>query len=69
MNIAIYINLKSKEEMDHILLSNVLINGNDSELIIELGTFTKNIMKELIGVINYFIYSLTIYDETKALIC
>ncbi len=55
--------------MDHILLSNVLINGNDSELIIELGTFTKNIMKELIGVINYFIYSLTIYDETKALIC
>jgi hypothetical protein len=23
-------------------------------------------MKEVIGVINYFIYSLTIYDETRA---
>jgi hypothetical protein len=55
-----------KEEMNHLLLSNVLIDGNDSELIIELGTFTKNIMKEVNVVISYFIYSLTIYDETKA---
>jgi hypothetical protein len=50
--------------MNHLPLSNVLIDGNDSELIIELGTFTK-VMKEIIGVINYFIYSLTIYDETR----
>jgi hypothetical protein len=42
-----------KEEMNHLLLSNVLIDGNDSELIVELGTFTKNIMKEVIGVISY----------------
>ncbi len=62
MNVAIHINLKLKEEMNHLLLSYVLIDGNDYELIIELGTFTK-VMNEVIGVINYFIYSLTIYNE------
>jgi hypothetical protein len=51
--------------MNHLRLSNVLIDGNDDELIIELRTFTK-VMKEVIEVINYFIYSLTIYDETRA---
>ncbi len=65
MNVAIYINLKLKEEINHLPLSYVLIDGNDSELIIELGTFTK-VMNEVIGVINYFIYSLTIYNEIRA---
>jgi hypothetical protein len=40
--------------MNHLLLSNALID--DDGLITELGTFPKNIKKEVIRVIDFFIY-------------
>ncbi len=45
--------LKQKETMNHLLLSDVLIDDDDYGLFFELGTFAKNIKKEVIGVINY----------------
>jgi len=41
----------------------VLINDDDSSLNIELGTLEKNIKKEIIGVIDYFLSFLTRYDK------
>jgi len=41
----------------------VLINDDDSSLNIELGTFEKNIKKEVIGVIDSFLSFLTRYDK------
>jgi hypothetical protein len=54
--------LKLKEEMNH-LIFNVLIDDDDSSLNIELGTFEKNIKKEVIGVIDFFLSFLTRYDK------
>ncbi len=47
-------NLKFYKNMNHLLLSNALID--DDGLITELGTFPKNIKKEVIRVIDFFIY-------------
>jgi len=55
--------LKLKEEMNHLILMDVLINDDDSSLNIELGTFEKNIKKEVIGVIDSFLSFLTRYDK------
>ncbi len=57
---------KQKEAMNHLLLSNVLIDDDDYGLLFELGTFAKNVKKEVIGVINYFFSFLTRYDENRA---
>jgi hypothetical protein len=46
--------------MKHLFSSNVLINVDDYNLNIELGTFAKNIKKEVIGVIGSFISLLII---------
>jgi hypothetical protein len=42
----------------------VLANG-DSSLNIELEVFAKNMKKEVVGVIDFFLYILTRYDEKK----
>jgi hypothetical protein len=49
LNAAISMSLKLKEEMNHFLLLDVLINDDDFGLNIESGTFGKNITKEVIG--------------------
>jgi hypothetical protein len=46
--------LKLKEEMNHLHLLDALIDNDNFGLTIELGTFTKNINKETIGVIDSF---------------
>ncbi len=38
---------------------------DDSYLNIELGVFSKNMKKEVIGVIEFFLYFLTRYNEKK----
>jgi hypothetical protein len=44
--------LKLKEEMNHPFLSNALIDDDDYNLnIMKLGTFAKNIKKDIIEVI------------------
>lgn len=57
-------NLKLKKKMNHLLLLDVLIDDDDG-LIIELGTFSKNIKKEVIKVIDSFFFVLMRYDERK----
>ncbi len=61
--------LKLKEEMNHLLLSNVLIDDDDDDycLIAELGTLAKNNKKEVIGVIAFYPSFLRRYDEKKNL--
>ncbi len=59
-------NLKLKEEMNHLLLSNVLIDDDDFGLTFELRTFANNIKKEVIKVINYFLSFLIRYDLEEA---
>ncbi len=50
--------------MNHLLLSNALID--DDGLITKLGTFPKNIKKEVIRVVGfYFYFFLMRYDERK----
>jgi hypothetical protein len=43
--------LKLKENKNHIFLLDVLIDDDDFGLTFELGTFAKNIKKEIFGVI------------------
>ncbi len=55
--------------MNHLLLSNALIDDDDDYcLIVELGTFAKNNKKEVIGVIDFFASFLRRYDEKKLII-
>jgi hypothetical protein len=56
LNATISMNLKFYKNMNHLLLSNALID--DDGLITELGTFSKNIKKEVIRVIDLFIFFL-----------
>jgi hypothetical protein len=41
LNATIFMNLMLKEEINHLVLSNVLIDDNDFGLAIKLGTFAK----------------------------
>jgi hypothetical protein len=69
LNATILISLKLKEEMNHLFLSNALFDDDDDYcLIVELGTFTKNNKKEVIGVIDFFPSFLRRYDEKKLII-
>jgi hypothetical protein len=54
--------LKLKEEMNHLPLPNVLIDDDDFGLTFELGTFAKNIKKEVIKVIGYLVFLKLKYD-------
>ncbi len=54
LNVNIFMSLKLKEEMNHLHLLDALIDNDNFGLTIELGTFTKNINKETIGVIDSF---------------
>ncbi len=56
LNATISMSLKLKEEMNHLFLSNALIDDDDDDdcLIVELGTFAKNNKKEVIRVIDFF---------------
>jgi len=56
--------LKLNKKMNNCLMLDVLAN-DDSNLNIELGVFSKNMKKEVIGVIDFFLYFLTRYDEKK----
>jgi hypothetical protein len=59
--------LKLQERMNHLPLLDGLIDDDDFTLIVELGTFVKNIKKEVNHwVINYFLSFLTSYDERRA---
>jgi hypothetical protein len=52
--------------MNHRLLSDALIDGDDYGLNIESGTFAKSIIKkEIIKVIDFFLSFLTRYNEKK----
>jgi hypothetical protein len=55
--------LKLKEDMNHLLLMDVLIDDDDSNLNIELRTFEKNTKKEVIGVIDSLLSFLIRYDK------
>ncbi len=44
--------------MNHLPLLDALIDNDDFGLTIELGTFAKNISKEIIGVIDFLFYFL-----------
>ncbi len=66
LNVTTSMGLKQKEAMNHLLLFDVLIDDDDYGLFFELGTFAKNIKKEVIVVINYFLSFLTRYDENRA---
>ncbi len=59
LNIAISMTLKLNEEMNHLFLSNALIDDDDYNLnIIKLETLAKNIKKEVIEVIFFpFFYN------------
>jgi hypothetical protein len=59
--------LKLKEKMNHLPLMDVLIIDDDYGLNIELQTFVKNVKKEVIGMINFFISFLTM--KNKSIIC
>ncbi len=54
--------LKLKGKMNHIFLSDALIDDDDFGLIIQLNFFAKNIKKEVIGVI---ILSYIFWQDTK----
>jgi hypothetical protein len=55
LNTTISMSLKLKEEMNHLLLSNALIDDDDDDcLTVELGTLAKNNKKEVIRVIDFF---------------
>jgi hypothetical protein len=58
LNVTIFKSLKFKEEMNHLPLLDALIDNDDFGLTIELGTFAKNISKEIIGVIDFLFYFL-----------
>jgi hypothetical protein len=49
LNVAISMSLKLKEEMNHFLLLDVLVNDDDFGLNIELGTFAKSLQKKSSG--------------------
>jgi hypothetical protein len=42
-----------------------VLANDDSSLNIELGVFAKNMKKEVIEAIDFFLYLLTRYDEKK----
>jgi hypothetical protein len=65
LNATTSMGLKQKEAMNHLLLYDVLIDDDDHGLFFELGIFARNIKKEVIGVIDYFLFSLTRYDENS----
>jgi len=68
LNVTISMSLKLKEKMSHLHnLSDVLID-DDPSLTIKLGTFTKNIKKEVNGVIDSFLSFLIGYNNMLALI-
>jgi hypothetical protein len=56
--------LKLNKKMNNCLMLDVLVH-DDSNLNIELGVFSKNMKKEVIGVIEFFLYFLTRYNEKK----
>ncbi len=62
LNVTIFMSLKSKEEMNHLPLLDALIDNDDFGLTIELGTFAKNINKEIIGVIDSLFYFLKMHE-------
>jgi hypothetical protein len=47
--------LKLNQKMNNCVMLNVLAN-DDSSLNIELGVFAKNMKKEVVGVIDFFLY-------------
>jgi hypothetical protein len=47
--------MKLMKEMNHLLLLDTLIDDDDYDLNIKLGTFTKDIEKEVIKVIDFFL--------------
>jgi hypothetical protein len=53
--------LKLKEGMNHLLVLDTFID-DDSNLDIELGTFARNVKKEVCGVIDFFLSFLKQYD-------
>jgi hypothetical protein len=66
LNVTISMSLKLKEKMSHLHnLSDVLIDDDDPSLTMKLGTFAKNIKKEVNGAIDFFLSFLTRYDEKK----
>lgn len=58
------IRLKLKEKMNNLLVLDVFVD-DDLGLDIELGILAKNMKKEVIGVIEFFLYFLTRYNEKK----
>jgi hypothetical protein len=57
-------NLKLKEGMNHLLVLDTFID-DDSNLDIELGTFARNVKKEVCGVIDFFFSFLKKYDARR----
>ncbi len=66
MNVAISTSLKLKEKMNHLLLLDGLIDDDNFRLIVELGTFVRNIKKEVNHWGDYFLSFLTRYDIKRA---
>jgi hypothetical protein len=65
LNVTISISLKLKEKISHNLLD-VLIDDDDPNLTIKLGTFAKNIKMEVNGVIDSFLSFLTKCNGKKS---
>jgi len=65
LSVVVSMSPKLKEEKNHIFLLDVLINDDDFGLTFELGTFAKNIKKEIFGVIEFFLCFLIRYDEKR----
>jgi hypothetical protein len=64
LHVAISMNLKLKEGMNHLLVLDAFID-DDSNLDIELGTFARNVKKEVCGVIDFFLSFLKTHDVTR----
>jgi hypothetical protein len=64
LHIAISMSLKLKEGMNHLLVLDAFID-DDSNLNIELGTFARNVKKEVCGVIIFFLSFLKKYDAKR----
>jgi len=57
LNVAIFMSLKPKKEMNHLPLLDALIDDDDFGLTFELGTLVKNIKKEVIAMIDSSVFS------------
>lgn len=64
LHVVISMNLKLKEGRNHLLILNAFID-DDSNLDIELGTFARNVKKEVCGVIDFFLAFLKKYDARR----